>query len=203
MKLGLSNGTSAGGRIVSIVAGTFRVKVPEGTEGAITRENKEGKVVTELTFSELTGYIKNITTEESKYGKQIKFSIQADKEYTLAMGYADGLTSSILKMLPNVDPTKPVTIRITKKMDDVKKKELTSIFLSQEDAPVKWAYTKAEPNGLPPFEKIIVKGKEQWDNTTQIDFLWKESAEKFVAKLGNEKKDDGFQDFEISEEVEF
>lgn len=204
MKLGLSNGTSTSGRIVSIILGSFRIKVPEGTEGAVTRENKEGKVVHEKIFSELSGYIKNITTEDSKYGKQIKFTIQADKTYSLNLGYADGITSSILKMLPNVDPHQPVTFKVTKKMDEVKKKEITSIFLTQNDVPVKWYYTKAEPNGLPPFEKIVVKGKEQWDNTTQLDFLWKESAEKFVAKLGSQKQDDGFQDFELSEDtVEF
>lgn len=207
MKLGLSNGSSSNGRIVSIVLGSFRIKVPEGTEGAVTRENKEGKVVNELIFSELSGYIKNIVMEDTKYGQQVKFTIQADKTYTLSTGYSDGLTSSIFKMLPNVDPTQPVTFTVTRKMDDVKKKEITSIFMSQNDAPVKWYYTKAEPNGLPPFEKIMVKGKEQWDNTVQLQFLWDNAVLGFIERLSEKTalKDDGFKDFELSEipDVEF
>lgn len=186
IKLGLGNGGSGGGRIVKVIGGSFRITVPEGADGSVIRENKEGKVVSELIFSSLSGYITDIKKEDSKYGLQVKISIKADKDYTLSLGYSDGITSNLFKMLPNVNIAEPVEMSLVTKEEDGKKR--TSIFMKQNGENVKWAFTKSNPGEMPPFEQIVVKGAKQWDNTKQIDWLWDNAVPKF------EKKDE-FEDF--------
>ena len=185
MKFGLSNDSGAESKNISIVEGTFRLRVPEGTAGSISRVNKNNEPVNELSFTTLTGYIKKLDfVDTENFGRKMELFIDADKEYKLSLGFADGLASNIYKMLPNIDPSEPVSIVLTRKPDD-KGKERTSLFINQNRNAVKWAYTKAEPNGMPGMEQIKVKGVDTWDNTKQIDFLMQNSVKPFQDKLQN------------------
>ena len=38
---------------------------------------------------------------------------------------------------------------------------------------MKWFFTKNNPNGLPPLQKIKIKGKETWDDSEAMEFLEK------------------------------
>lgn len=185
MKFGLSNDSGAESKNISIVEGTFRIRVPEGTIGAKSRINKNEETVTELSFTTLTGYISKLDfVDTEKFGRKLELFIDADKEYKLSLGFADGLANNIYKMLPNVDPSEPISLVLTRKPDD-KGKERTSLFINQGGSAVKWAYTKAEPNGMPSMEQIKVKGVDTWDNTKQIDFLMENSVKPFQERLKN------------------
>lgn len=185
MKFGLSNDSGAESKNISIVEGTFRLRTSEGTTGAVTRINKLGESVTEMSFTTLTGYIKKLDfVDTEKYGRKMELFIDADKEYKLTLGFADGLATNIYKMLPNVDPSEPVSLNLTRKPDD-KGKERTSLFINQSGSAVKWGYTKAEPNGMPGMEQIKVKGVDTWDNTKQVDFLMESAVKPFQDRLQN------------------
>jgi len=180
--LGLSNGSGMASSNLSIVEGSFRQRVPEGTAGAIQRVNKKGDTINELSFTSLTGWITSITFEDMDWGKMLHIGFKADKDYKLTMGYADGLASNFYKIIPNIDPAYPVSIFLNRKPDE-KGVFRTSMFINQKSAPCKWAYTKANPNGMPPFEQITVKGKLTWDNSKQIQFLIDKAVNPFVEKL--------------------
>ena len=51
--MGLDN--RAEGKFITILGGKFCQKVPEGTQGAVTRTNKLGKTVTEKFYDSFTG----------------------------------------------------------------------------------------------------------------------------------------------------
>ena len=45
------------------------------------------------------------------------------------------------------------------------------LFINQNGAAIKHFFTKENPNGMPPLEKIKVKGVETWDDTKRMEFL--------------------------------
>lgn len=183
----LSNGNMSAGNVINIVEGTFRKRVQEGTPNAITRVNKKGDTVYELSFTNLMGFIRKIETVETEFGKKVNvlFSDYKGKEVesvVLTLGYADSLMASIMKMLPNVDPNRKVELRLKRSPDD-KGKMRTTLFMSQGFSSIKWAYTKDNTQGMPGLEQIKVKGQDVWDNTKQIEFLRENSLKPFIEKI--------------------
>lgn len=202
MKFGLSNDTGLSSKNLSVVQGTFRLQVPEGTEGSVKRVKKTGDEVSELSFSSLSGYIKNISFEDTEnFGRRVNIVVESDKDYKLSLGYADGLACNFYKILPNVDPALPVRINLSNEIKPDGKTK-TSLFINQNDTPVKWAYTKDNPNGIPSYEQIKVKGQDTWDNTKQVEFLVANAVNPFLAKLSKavrveEKSEiDSYNDFD-------
>lgn len=180
---GLSNGSTGQSTIINIVEGTFRRQVAEGTPNSHKRLNKLGKEVHELSYTRLEGYIKAINIEDTEnYGKRIHLTIQADKDYKLSMPYDNSLAMSIYKMLPNVNPAEQVSFELNRKAND-EGKLVTSLFMSQNGASIKWAYTRANPNGMPDMKELTVNGKKVWDKTDQLNFLQTNSLDKYIAKI--------------------
>ena len=156
----------------------------ESTPETTQRTTKTGKVVHEEFFKDLTGYIRNILTKENDYGKQWQISF-ADSEdlYVVSMPYSSRYAASFLKALPNVDAKEPVRFMpwsMIDKNDPMKK--ITGITMYQNDVKVLAAFTKEDPNGLPQMKKIKIKGKEQWDDSEQNEFL-EIVAKKFVDSI--------------------
>lgn len=200
MQLGLSNNSAVNSRILTIVEGSFRLKVSSDVQGAVKRINKKGDEVYESVFSNLNGYIKDISFEDTEYGKKVNILIDADKEYRLSLGYADSLVVNLYKILPNINPAYPVNLNLVRKPDD-KGTMRTSLFVNQKGLPCKWAYTKANPNGMPSMEQITVKGNLVWDNTKQVDFLVVNSLTPFIEKLKTVKREEIIPEIEIPVET--
>jgi hypothetical protein len=178
-------GTQENGKYVSIVGGRFCIRVPEGSEGAVTRVNKLGKTVHEKYYDNFTGRLVGLkTTDGGTYGKQWEFSFQdAGEVYKLQLGYTNSFAKNIIKMLPNADLTKEMKISPSTKVEaDGTKK--SSIFINQDGKALKHAYTKDAPNGLPQMTQVMVKGTLVWDDTDQMVFLEKMVNEKIIPKLG-------------------
>lgn len=197
---GLGNRTS--GKYISINSmGKFAQRVPKGTEGAITRINKENKEVSELYFDFFTGTLKNIKVTDSPYGKSWEFVFDAAGEtYTLQLSYSNSYAKNILKMIQNVDLSVPFTL--TPKAEMVEGKNKTSIFINQFDKPVKHSYTKDAPNGLPAMKQIKVKGQSVWDDTDALVFLEAMVAEKILPKLkGGTDKASSLDDIKSEKEL--
>lgn len=176
------------GKYITIYDGKFCVRVPEGTEGAVTRTNKIGKVVHELFYDSCTGKLVNIRVKDSNdYGKTWEFVLldeETNDEFILQLSYSNSYATALLKMLPNIDLTKAFTLSPSQKI--VEGKTQSSLFVNQDKQPIKHHYTKDVPNGLPPMTKIMVKGKETWDDTDRLAFLFDMVNADILPKLGQD-----------------
>lgn len=172
-----------GGKYFTILGGKFSIRVSAETPGAVARVNKMGKTVYEVYHESFEGRLIAVRTTESRdYGKNWEFDFQdGGEKYTLQLSYSNSYATNLLKILPNADLTKEMKIQPSQKMVDGKPK--SSLFVSQDGVTLKHAYTKDEPNGLPPMEKIIVKGQETWDDTKRLVFLQAMVERDIIPKL--------------------
>lgn len=172
-----------GGKFFNIFEGKFAIRVPEGTEGAVRRENKEKKIVYEIFHDSFTGKLVGIRTQDGPFGKNWLFDFKDGEEaYTLQLSYSNSFAKNFLKILPNADLTKEMKVMPSQKIEaDGKKK--TSLFVAQDGVTLKHAYTKDAPNGLPQMEQVTVKGQQVWDDTKQLEFLYNMVVTTIVPKL--------------------
>lgn len=153
-----------------------RVKSP--TETSIERTTKEGKVVYEEFYKGWSGFITNVKAVDTDYGKKWNVEINDENgKAILQFNYSSGYASSFLKALPNVVLERAVAIKPNVTMIGDKKR--TTIFLEQDGSAVKWAYTKDNPNGLPPMRLVKIKGVESWDDSEMLEFLEQKTAQLF------------------------
>ncbi len=170
------------GNFLTILNGKFCIRVPEGTEGAVTRVNKMGNTVHEKFYDNFTGKLVSIKTQDGSYGKSWIFSFK-DKEdvYHLQLSYSNSFATAFLKMLPNVDLSKEM--KVSPSVKEVDGKNKSSLFINQDGVAIKHAYTKDSPNGMPPMEQVTVKGQLVWDDTKRIEFLYNMVAKDVIPKL--------------------
>lgn len=180
-RMGLEN--REGGKYITIMGGKFVVRVAEGTPGAVARVNKMGKTVHEVSYDSFTAKLINIRKRDSNYGPQMEFDFRDNGEvYTLQLSASNSYATNILKILPNVDLTKEMKIQPSEKIEaDGKKK--SSLFISQDGITLKHAFTKDNPNGMPPMEQITVKGQLVWDDTKRLAFLEEMVSRDILPKL--------------------
>lgn len=159
-----------GGKYFTILGGKFCIRVSSDTPGAVERKNKIGNIVHEIFKDSFEGKLINIRTRDGEYGKSWEFDFQDEGEiYTLQLSYSNSYATNILKMLPNVDLSKPMKVQPSQKIEDGKTK--SSLFISQDGVTLKHAFTKDRPNGMPDMKKVIVSGNEVWDDTDRLVFL--------------------------------
>lgn len=179
--MGLENRSE--GKYITILNGKFTIRVNENTEGAIARINKLGKQVFELYYDRFTGILKNIKTTDGEYGKSWVFVFDVDGEtFSLQLSYSNSFATAFLKMLPNIDLSKPMTL--TPSVKEVDGKNKSSLFINQDGVAIKHAYTMENPNGLPDMEQIKIKGQLQWDDTKRLEFLEAMIIKDIMPKLG-------------------
>ena len=182
--MGLEN--HEGGNYITILGGRFCQRVPEGTEGAEQRTNKLGKTVWEKFYDSFTGKLVNIKTQDGAYGKSWVFDFKDNEEvYHLQLSYSNSFATALLKMLPNIDLTKEMKVQPDTKEVDGKKK--SSLFVKQDGVNMKHAYTKDNPNGMPPMEEIVIKGEKVWDDTKRLVFLHDMVMTQILPKLEGTK----------------
>ena len=171
-----------GGNFITILGGRFCQRVPSGTEGAVERTNKLGKQVHEKFYDSFTGKLVNIRTQDTAYGKQWVFDFKDKEEiYHLQLSYSNSFATNFLKLLPNVNLEKEMKVSpMTKEIDG---KQRSSLFINQDGVPLKHAYTREKPNGLPDLEKVVVKGQEVWDDTKRLAFLHNMVMTQVIPKL--------------------
>lgn len=159
-----------GGNYITILNGKLCQRVPEGTEGAITRVNKIGNTVHEKFYDSFTGKLESIEVKDGTYGKTWNFGFR-DKEdlYTLQLSYSNSFATAFLKQLPHVDLTKEM--RVSPSTKEVDGKNRSSLFINQDGKALKHAFTRDNPNGMPDMEQVTVKGELVWDDTKRMEFL--------------------------------
>jgi hypothetical protein len=102
------------GNYLSIIDGTLRRTVPEGTMGAIRREyetsDKKKGVKWELVYGSLTGKLTDVQFRSGDYGKQLSICIKDKENYYVSMPYKSRYAIDLMKKLPNIDLSKDIEI---------------------------------------------------------------------------------------------
>lgn len=182
---GLSDGEEFNDRI-TLFNDKLTLRVPEGTPGAYSRKlskgKNEGKLVWEKQFKQLQGMLVGGRVHDFDTYSSVVATVDAGGTlYDLMMTFGQAAATAFIKMLPNIDPSKPITV-FAFKGDG----ERTALIVKQNGATVKWAFTKDNPNGMPaPVKRKAVKnGKpcEVWDWDAPEEFLRK-LAEDYFARL--------------------
>jgi hypothetical protein len=171
---GLDNRTPESNTYLSLFAGKFTKKVKTPTENSVSRVNKKGVTVHELLYNTLADVtlmdIQKVRHEN--YGLQWEFHLKfMDEKFILTLPYSSGPTKGILFRLPNVDVNKPMTLVGHYFEGENGEPNKAAITITQNGSKVEYAYSKEIPNGLPPLEKIMVKGEEKNDDTKQMQFI--------------------------------
>ena len=164
---------------LTISNGSFVRQLQEASGESVARVNKVGRTVHEVFYRTVTGVIKGIEVKENDYGKQMSLRIIDDEEtYIINMPYSSRYSTSILKALPNIVITNRVKMlawQMNDKNDATKK--ISGVTCYQEDEQgneikILPYYTKDDPKGLPQMKKVKVKGKDVWDDTDMMEFLF-------------------------------
>jgi hypothetical protein len=168
---------------LTISNGQICKKVPKPTNISKERINKNGAYVNEEFYKGWKGQITAIELREHKeYGKFWNVTLTDEQgDAVLQMKYSSGYSTAFLKMLPNVDLKSDVIITPKLTIEGDKKK--TSLFITQHGQPIKWFYTRDNPDGLPELKKIRVKGQDVWDDSDIAEFLEKMVNTDIVPKL--------------------
>ena len=164
---GLSNSESK--TFVSTFQGKFVVRVPEGTQGAKSRQTKSGKTVWELQFTKLEGYLSDMERVEREY-EGIKYDTlklhfaTSGKPLILNLSFKGGLSNQFFLRMENIDYTQLVTFE-TSLYD-----ERQYLFIKQNKEVVPAKYTKENPGNKPAWQPIEINGEKHWDRTEEFAF---------------------------------
>lgn len=164
------NQSQSKGVFLTITNGKLVRQYPTPTEKSVARINKMGREVHEEFYDSLSGYITDVKTRESEYGKSWVIVVKDEQTcYNLECGFSSGYAMSFLKALPNVKLQELVTLSPKLIIDGDKKQSV--LFISQNGNGMKHYWTKANPGELPDLKKIKVKGKDTWDDSERLEFL--------------------------------
>tara|TARA_Y100000310_G_scaffold234620_1_gene237638 strand:+ start:914 stop:1546 length:633 start_codon:yes stop_codon:yes gene_type:complete len=169
--------------------------VEKGAEGAVERENQNGKIVYEVHESGIIGMLKSGCIAKKEFGgkkvQELQLNLDEDAQLQIPMY----LLKDVAEYLPNIDLSKEVKIGIYKN-----KRDRAVINVSQEEVvgSDKWSkldtyYTKwveddttksgwraENANGLP--EVPYDEDEEEWDFKAQEKFL-KSAVREFFSEL--------------------
>lgn len=177
-------GTATSTVYYNISNGKIVRQFPNKTATSVERVNKNMRTVHEEFYDYLDGYLVDLFSRETDYGKYWIVVLQDQKsgaKQHLQLPFSSGYAMGFLKALPNADITKPLKVIPHARKEGDKTK--ATIFLNQAEKSLKWYYTKDHPNGLPPLRKMKVKGKEVWDDTSVMEFLEKMVQKQILPKL--------------------
>ena len=135
--------SSSNKQYLSIVQGSLRQSVPEGTPEAVRREWEAGGdkgVKHEIVFKAITGIITDVNfyDGESNGRKFTNLNIVLDenesgKKPVVSVGVSTRYASDILKKLPGVDFTQEVRIRPYAFTPEGEEKTVTGVEITQKD----------------------------------------------------------------------
>jgi hypothetical protein len=168
--MGLQSNTNGNGVFLSITNGKLVRQFKQPTDKSVKRINKLGREVHEEFYDSLSGYITDIKTKESEYGKFWVVTVK-DQEFTyfIELKYSSGYAVSFLKALPNVSFSNVVTLTPKLTIDGDKKSSV--LFINQHGVGLKHYWNKANPGELPQLKQIKVKGVTTWDDTERMEYL--------------------------------
>lgn len=127
------------GLFYTVIDGTFRRRVPEGTPGSIKREyeTKDGAkaIKHEMLVDGVEGVIEDITLRDGDFGRTINIRLDANEKGinpNLQFSVENTYGEDVLKKLPRVDFSQPVKFR-PYAFTDNNGKEVRGVELRQND----------------------------------------------------------------------
>ncbi len=171
----------------SVINGKVCRAFKEPTQFSVKRLNKNGKEVHEEFYDYISGVITGIKTKDSDFGRFWIITLKDGlDEFVLQLSYSSGYSNAFLKSLPNIDVKQKVQFIPKMTVEEGGKKKST-MFIMQGGKPIKWFYTRENPNGLPELKGKPGKGKDKgktiWDDSEVMEFLEEMVAEKIVPQL--------------------
>lgn len=166
------------GLYYTVIDGTFRRRVEEGTPGAVLRkyETKDGGTGEkwEMVVDNLEGLIEEVGIHDGDYGRTLNIKLDANAEGvnpTIQFNVETNYGEDVLKRIPNVDFSKPVRFR-PYAFTGENEKDVRGVEIKQGEEKHKnffWdADNKAPLNGLPvPEGDTDSFSKDDW----KIHFL--------------------------------
>ena len=156
--MGESNGNSGmNSKMYSVVNGKWTRRCPEGTEGSVKRINKNEVEVNEIHISGLTNFqLTGMEYKKLDFGTVAEFSMfDEDGDALLSFTTKDQHLLTLCKMLPNIDPSKPMDLILTldKEKTAKKGKNCYGLLVQQDDEWIKHYYKKGV-NGLPDAKEM-------------------------------------------------
>ena len=170
-------------------------------EGKVAKKQGEEWVL----FNSLEGFLKEISTRETKYGTELQLTIQDDQLYVFSLRIKgddpkmkqSNYFISFAHIAPNIDVNQKIELIPSLKIEDDKKR--SALYIRQNGTFLKWAYKKGD--GMPEPESLTNKKGEvisvDWSEveTFRMDKV-KELSQRLkgaipVAPISNE----GIQDF--------
>lgn len=157
-----------------------------------------------LEFDQLAGYITDVRTADTDYGKRWEVVVEIDDEtYILCFKYSSGYSKSFLNQFPNIDLTKPVEVSASYEEAKDDKPQNAALWVRQGTGVksdwVGFKYSKDNPGDRPDLEELTVKGEKVLDDTKRLAFHEKEvtailndfKLNKKTAEVENFLKSDG------------
>jgi len=179
------------GLYYSVIDGTFRRRVDEGTPGATRRdyEKSDGTpaVKWEMVVDSLTGKVEDMGIFDGDFGRTLNITLDANADGVnpkLQFSVENNYGEDLLKKFPNVDFSKEVTFRPFAFTDQSSGREIRGVEVRQGDVKHKnyfWDAEKKEAlHGLPtPEGDLNGFTKDDW----KIHFM---TVRKFLIGYFNE-----------------
>jgi hypothetical protein len=166
----LTNRQFSSVKFINLFDGHFAIQAQANAEGANKRINKNGIEVWEYLYNNLSGVITDIISYENEYGKQWRVSItDGPEKYVLSLPDTSRYTRGFMFRIGRVNLQEPVDLLIGKFIADGK--EIGYLTIHQGGQKIEPMWTKDNPGELPQMQKILVRGKEAWDDSDQILFI--------------------------------
>lgn len=166
----LTNKNYSNVKYINLFDGHFAVQAPAGADGATKRINKNGVEVWEYLYNTITGMIRDIVPYENEYGKQWRVTLEDGPEsYVLALPDTSRYTRGFTFRIGRVDLSQPVDLSIGKFIQNGK--EIGYLTIHQAGKKIEPMWTKDAPGDLPQMKKLLVRGKEVWDDSEQLAYI--------------------------------
>ena len=166
------------GKFIGIISGKWALGVPEGTEGAVTRENKNGKVVHELLYSELTGKLCDMLFKKTSFGTVAELYIEDNEgeRFKASFSMRDQHLMTLAKIIPNVNLDEEVTLLLMTDKDKTAKRGSPCYALLVKQGG-EWVKHHWKRDNLPQAEET----RDGLNFTKQEDFLLDDMEQRFEA----------------------
>jgi hypothetical protein len=178
----LSNSGNANRTYINTFQGMFTIKASEDTEGAITRKNKEGKIVHELHFNTLADvFVQDIERRENpEFGPNWDLYLMHEPTgecYVLNLPFSGRFTMGFFLRLPNIDLKQPITFQSYYFPEE--KRSALVVYQFGKKIEAYWkqkvengpSVSEEDGSELPQLEQVTYQGKEQWDATKRMNFI--------------------------------
>jgi hypothetical protein len=173
---------------------TGQLRTPEGelvTSRVLEKGPNAGLTKYEIRAQELSpSAVIGAEFQQSNYGNNLILKLLDDDEnaFNLQIPTESGFFAQFAKRIPNIDFDKQVTFKLAKsKLDDK-----PYLFISQGGEPIKFAFTKDNPNGCPPPVQKNIKGKTVWVWEDHENFLYE-----LVVKFVNDLSDNDMEETDV------